>query len=384
MNAKKLWILFLVLCVPAPAFSAGNLHIGMLQIHPFVSVQETYNDNIFAVPNNTTSDWITTITPGIKLALPTGRHLFTADYRAVIDRYSSNSSENTTDHYANAMADLKFGRLFGLKVSDSYIKGHEPRISSTSGEIEKYTKHAPSVSGTYQLADRSKIQLDYTRAAWDYELSGYRSRKEDLASAYFYYRFLPRTSAFVEYDFRNYVYDQKTNGLDSKVNSGSLGLTWEMSAITKGTVKAGYLDKRFEVGGKDDFGTWTASVDVIHAFSDYASIKLVALRDVNESAALNTRYYITTGAFGQYTHKLSAKISGVARLSYGVDDYSNAVPGDPVARKDKTTVGGLGLRYQMQDWLEFALDYDRRHRDSNLAQWDLDQNTYALTVTFAL
>src|ERR1700686_1729737 len=99
MNVKRLWILLLVLCVPAPAFSAGNLHFGMLKVHPFISVQETYNDNIFAVPNNTTSDWITTITPGIKMELPYGRNLFTADYRAVMDRYASNSSENTTDHY---------------------------------------------------------------------------------------------------------------------------------------------------------------------------------------------------------------------------------------------------------------------------------------------
>lgn len=384
MKSKKIWIVFFLLCLPMPAFAAGNLHYESLQIHPFVSVQETYNDNVFAVPNDTDHDWITTITPGISLSLPYGKHNFSADYKAVFSRYSNYSSENTTDHYANAMADLKIGSLFGLKLSDGYIKGHEPRVSSTSGQIEEYTKHAPSVTGTYQLADRSKVQIDYTRPVWNFTLSDYRDRQEDLVSTYLYYRFLPRTSAFIEYDFRNYNYDQKVDELDSKVNSVLLGLTWEMSAITKGTVKAGYLDKRFDAAGADGLRTWTASVDVSHAFSDYSSIKLVGMRDVNEPSAPEARYYITTGASAQYTHKLTAKISGAARLSYGIDDYSNAIGADTEARKDKTLIGGVGLRYQMYNWLEFALDYDHWNRDSNIAEWDLIQNTCSFTVNFAL
>ena len=384
MKAKKLWTLFFVLCLPAPAFSAGKMHFEALQIHPFVSVQETYNDNVFAVANDTVHDWITTITPGIQLSLPYGKHFFSVDYKAVFNKYSNYSSEDTTDHYANAMADLKIGSQFGLKLSDAYTNGHEPRASSTSGQIEKFEKNAAAIAATYQLANRSKVQVDYTRASWNFMVSDYRDRQEDLVSTYLYYRFLPRTSAFIEYDFRNYTYDQKVNGLDSKVNIALLGLTWEMSAITKGTIKAGYLDKRFDAAGKDGIQSWTAAVDVSHAFSDYSSIKLVGMRDVNESSALGARYYITTGASAQYTHKLSAKISGVARISYGIDDYSNAIGTDTVARKDKTIFGGVGLKYQMKNWLEFALDYDHVNRDSNIAGHDLVQNTYSFTVNIAL
>jgi hypothetical protein len=376
--------LLLVLCLPAPAFSAGNLHFGALEIHPYVSVHETYDDNIFAVAKDTTNDWITTITPGIKLALPIQRQTFTAEYNAVINRYSSYSSEDTTDHNARVLADFKLGSLFGLALSDTYAKGHEPRVSSTSGQIEKFEKNAPSVTATYQLADRSKIQLDYTRTSWDFMLSEYRSREEDLVSAYFYYRFMPKTSAFIEYDWKNVGYDQKTNGLDSRVHSGFLGLTWEMTASTRGTVKGGYLQKKFDDASKEEYGTWGASADINHAFSDDASLKITAMRDVNESSALGTNYFVTTGAFAEYTHKLTYKISAVVRTSYGVDDYSNAIAPDTEARCDKTFLGGVGLKYQMQDWLEFALDYNYRDRKSNLPVNDLRQNTYSLAVNFAL
>jgi len=377
-------ILLTIFCLPTIAFSAGNLRYGKLEIHPYLSLKETYNDNIYARASDTTCDWISAITPGIKLDLPIWRHALALEYNAVINSYSSYSSENTTDQNAKVLADFKLGSLFGLTLSDTYAKGHEPRFSSASGNIEKYERNAPSMTATYQLADRSKIQVDYIRTSWNFLVSDYRSRNEDMIATYFYYRFMPKTSAFAEYDWKNIAYNQKVNGLDSGVNSGFLGLTWEMSAVSRGTVKAGYVQKKFEDVSKLDVGTWEASVDVSHAFSDSSLLTLIAKRDVNESAALGARYFVTTGAYTEYTHKLSYKIAAMARLSYGIDDYSNAIAPDTVARYDKTLLGGVGLNYKMRDWVEFRLDYNYRNRDSNIDIWNLKQNTYSLTVNFAL
>jgi hypothetical protein len=38
----------------------------------------------------------------------------------------------------------------------------------------------------------------------------------------------------------------------------------------------------------------------------------------------------------------------------------------------------------MRDWLEFVLEYHYRNRNSNLPVNDLTQNTYSLTLNFAL
>jgi hypothetical protein len=381
---KYLLFLIILIGLPTTALAAGNLHYGPLEIHPFISIKETYDDNIFAVANNTTSDWITTITPGLKLDLPFRRHLLSAEYSAVISSYGRYSSEDTTDQNVKLLADLKLGSYMGLIFSDTYNKGHEPRASSTSGQIEKFEKNAPTLTAAYQLADRSKLEVDYTRTTWNFMLSDYRSRKEDNVSAYLYYRFMPKTSAFIEYDWRNISYDQKLNGLDSLVNSGFLGLAWEMTALTKGTVKIGYLNKKFDDSTKDAYGTWGASADIRHAFSNDALLKIVALREVNESSALGANYYVTTGIFAEYTHKLTYKISAVGRASYGVDDYSNAIAPYTDARNDKTFLGGAGLKYQMREWVGFDLDYFYRNRKSNISVNDLTDNTISLTVNFAL
>jgi len=318
------------------------------------------------------------------VALPYRQHLFTAEYNAVINAYSKYGSEDTTDQNAKVLGDFKFGSQFGLTLSDTYNKGHEPRYQSVTGVIEKYERNAATASGTYKLADRYMIEVDYTRTKWNFVTSEFRSRNEDLIATYFYYRFMPKTSAFVEYDLTKYSYDLKTNGLDSSVNSGFVGLRWEMSASTLGTVKAGWLKKRFEDPNKQDFQTWGASADLKWAITDSSFLNILAKRDVNESAALGAPYVITTGAYVDYTHKLTYKIAAVGRVSYGVDEYPNPIGTDTVSRTDKTFLGGAGLKYTMRDWLEFLLDYNYRNRDSNISTWNMKQNTYSLTANFAL
>jgi hypothetical protein len=387
MRPAKLWILLSLIFLPVQAMAAGNLHYGALEIHPYVLLKETYNNNIFATPTNLESDWITTITPGIKLLLPFRMHQFDLEYNAVINRYKDFTSENTIGHNASAKADFKLGSLFGLKLSDTYAKGHEPRDSSKTGFIEKYNTNAASLSTSYQLADRSKVQLDYTRSTWNFETSTFRSRDEDLAAAYLFYRFLPKTSAFVEYDYRNIGYSEQASGpdnLDNKVNSVFLGLAWDVTANTKGTVKGGYNRKVFAASDASGISTWGASIDIDHAFSDNTFMKFVGQRVINEAGLLGTSYYVTTGAFVEVTHKFTYKISGVARASYGVDDFSNALPPDTIVRSDRTILGGVGLKYQFTDWLEMTLDYNYRDRKSNIDFYDVTESTYSVGLNFAL
>lgn len=382
---KRLMILFLLAFVPASVFAAGNIHFGALEVHPYLSVTETYDDNVYATSSNTTYDWITTTTPGIKLLMPFRTHKVEAEYRAVIRNYWDYTSENITDHHAAVLGDFKFGSLVGLKIGDKYDKGHEPRSSSGSGQIEEYYKNAANASLSYVFADRFKAEAGYTRTSWDFTQpeNNFRDRAEDLIATYLYYRFLPKTSAFIEFDYKNIGFEQKANNLDNKVYTPLLGVTWEISEMTKGIVKGGYLFKKYETGGEKNIDTWTASVELDQAFSDRASIKVVGLRDVNESNTRGTSYYTTTGAFAEYTHKLAYKLSAVARGSYGEDDYSNSV-GTAPDRHDKTVLYGVGLKYQMRDWLEFALNYNHLDRNSNIDARDLNDNTTSLTVNFAL
>ena len=364
---------------------APVIQLGPVEVHPFISLQETYSDNIYLAPVIKNQDLITTLAPGVQFKMPIRRHALFLTGTMTIKRYADYSSENNTDWSLSGAGDFNFGSRINLKLSDSYLAGHEPRSQSplsAVSDLEKFTNNNASASLTYILADISKLQLDYGNDYWKFTNSPFRSRDENLVSAYAYYRVMPKTSLFAEYDFKNVFFSEKGSGkdLDNNVHSALLGVTWELSAQSKGTVKGGYLYKAFDDTAQKDFSTFAASADVSHHFSDYNSVKLVGARAVNESSLLGTRYSVSTGLTGEFTHKFNDRLSASLKASFSDELFSNIVLPDTVKRSDQVALVGVKAMYSFRRWLDTSLEYYRRQKDSNIATYDSTENNISLTV----
>jgi hypothetical protein len=379
------------------AISAAPTHgmsYGSLQFDPYASLRETLTDNVFSTPDDRRHDLISALTPGIKLVYPFRTHQIDLDYHAVLTRYKTYSAERTNDHFVNGSVDLKFGSLVGLKLSDIYMKNHEPRSSSSTGFIEKYTNNTAKASLSYQLADRSKVQVDLGKAAWDFQQSSFRDRREDLFSGYVYYRFQPKTSAFVELDRKKADFSEAdSQPLDNTMDSVLLGITWEITKRSQGTVRIGRTWKDYGDASVADYDAWTGSMDIKHRFDESNAVKVTGLRQINETnyqpvpGQLPVRFFVTTGAAVEVVHQFGYRLSGVLTGSYGSDTYSDPVfdYGDSTYkdRKDDTALLGLGLKYVVREWLEAGVDYLYRTRDSNIDAYDYSEHRYSFTVSAA-
>jgi hypothetical protein len=241
------------------------------------------------------------------------------------------------------------------------------------------------VTAAYQLANRSKVQLDYSQTTWNFMTSDFRDRDEGIMAGYIYYRFLPKTSAFIEYERKAVDFTEAaTPPLDNSMGSLLLGLTWEMDGRSRGTVKFGRTSKDFESPAVKDFSVWSWSIDLGHKFSERTSLTVTGKREVNETNAFGTAYFITTGAYGELSHGFMSKMALLVRGSYGTDRYSVSYgPPEPVVREDKTRMAGTGLRYTMKDWLEFGADYNGRNRDSNIDVNDYRETQYILSANMS-
>ncbi len=378
-----LFFLLFVLFAPQVTKAEGELRIGALEFHPYLTLKDKYSDNIYFTSTGAKQDRILTTIPGIKLLLPFRAHELALGYNAIIEEYSKYDSESVTDHNANALLNFELGNNWGVKLSDIYADKHESRSESATGDREEYEVNKAGSSVTYKLEDISKVQLDYTKSNYDFKTSQFRDRDEELISGYIYYNFLPRTSAFVEYDHGNVDFDSDSDTtLDNKVDSGLLGLTWELEKKSKGTIKGGYLWKDFDAYDTEKVGVWEVSLD--HGFTDYTSILLRGQRMVNESSLQDTRYYITTGSYGEFTHKFIDTVSGVLRGAYGTDDFSNALPSETETREDKTYTTGAGLKYLFRYWLTLSFDFNYTSRNSNIDVNDFIERSYAITMNSAL
>jgi len=386
MTTKRTSIILLVLAACALAGrveAVGNIHFGPLEVHPFVSLKEEFSDNIYTTATDQKSDSVTVTTPGVKFQMPFSMHRVEAEYFAIDRRYHTYHGENTTDQHASGLLDLKFGSYFGLTLSDQYAKDHEPRSSSATGFIEVFRTNAASASATYQLANRSKVRLDYTATSWNFMTSSFRDRDETLLAGYLYYRFLPKTSAFIEYDRKSVDFLPSTTPYDNTMDSALLGITWEVTTRSKGTIRAGRTSKDFKDPSERDFSVWTWSVSLNHNFSELTAVNLIGKREVNETNFAGTSYFITTGAYADLTHKFASKMAVVFRGSLGTDRYSNAVSPQTTVREDKTSLLGMGLKYFMNEWMDLGVDYNTRDRNSNIDANDFQETLYLLSVNMS-
>ena len=101
--------------------------MGSFFLFPRAELDETYNDNIFATPNQKSSDFITTLAPSFDLLSNWNQDALNLHAGAAIGTYASHSSENFQDAFASAdgRLDIDEGRQAygGLQIS----KQHEVR-----------------------------------------------------------------------------------------------------------------------------------------------------------------------------------------------------------------------------------------------------------------
>jgi hypothetical protein len=368
------------------------LRIGLLEIHPSLALTESWRDNVFATNEATESDAVTTITPALDLKLPIRAHLLSLGAKGDIVRYADFGELDTESFAGYGRAELNIGDRVNLRFGDTFTRAYESLLESPTGVSGRYDANAANVSLRYAFVDVSQLRLDYTYDTWDYqEETDGRDRAEGQLSAYLYFRFLPKTSAFVEYDLRTVAYDDPvltaaggTLTLDSQVHSGYAGASWEISPAITGTAKLGYQKKDFDDAALEDFSTWVASVELDHAISDAVRLKLAGGRRVNETKYTGPSHFTTTGADARLTIHFLDRLRGRLRAGFGRDEFSDPIVGDPEARTDDVSSFGAGLSYNFTSWLSLDADYAHFNRDSNIDVYSATENAFSLRVRAAL
>lgn len=370
--------------MPVIAFPAGNLHVGPLELHPYISTTEKYTDNIYFEPKGKDNDYITAITPGIELLLPFRMHKFSIEHNSTITRYTQYKDENTSDFYSTGSLDFNFGDQLALQLTKRYSKDHEPLGTSATGDIERYESDKNTAIMTYHLADISKVEIEFSGETWDFSSSSFRNRDEWAVSGYIYYKVLPKTSAFLEYNRMDVDYKNTSSDLNNKADSAGLGLRWEFTESSRGIIKGGYLWKDYEGQTKKDYDTWVASIDLNHDFTDYTGISIKDKREVRETKLEGTRYVVSSETFAELNHRFFTKVSGSIHGYHSAEKFSNAVGTETTERNDITIAGGAGLKYDFREWMELVFDYIHTERNSNIDENDYDDNSYIFTLNLIL
>ncbi len=226
----------------------------------------------------------------------------------------------------------------GLSIEfvEQFLASHDARGTGIYTELDKFRTNLANLILTYSIADRFKFRFDYSNFIVNYEASrnDFRDRIDNTISAYIFYRFKPKTTLFIEYEYFDINYDEDFIS-NSKEHHYFSGLKWDITAKSKGSIKAGYGIKDFE-------GTSEKSKDVLieaqidHKFTPKTSIKVKLSRKTNETNILTTDFILSNILEIEYTQRIRRKITSNIDLMYISDTYKGDLNfgGETKERKD--------------------------------------------------
>lgn len=134
-----------------------------------IGIDSTYDSNFFLEEDNTNNELITIVSPTIIYVTdPEGGALFSinANYRPIIRTYLENSDQNGFNHSGNINAKI-VGTKTVLEANTRYTElSGTDRITS---EFVTGTLLSLQLSGTYQIAPRTRLSASATSVNSDYE-----------------------------------------------------------------------------------------------------------------------------------------------------------------------------------------------------------------------
>jgi hypothetical protein len=346
----------------------SRLYVGL-------EVQEIWDYNIYNASKDEKQDYITSITPGMLLSLG-DRHKLLAGYAYGIHSYSKHKDENHNDNIG--IASIKLDFPFGLRidVSDEYLDTRDARIEEDAERASHYTNDASAKVRFTFPAKKLSVELSCKEFYLNYheEENEARNRKDDSYGAAIHYRFLPKSSALVEYNYKISDYFDSVMepaDADSTSQSVSAGLRWDATAKMSGKLTTGWERKMYSnstVFG--DLDLWTVYGNLLFKHTERTLINIDLDRSIRDVIYIGSveqspaAYYIRTGGGIGLEQKIISKFTLDVDVTYHNHTYSKLVSG--LETREDTIMGtSAGIDFDFTKWVSTGIKYSSSYKDSN-------------------
>jgi hypothetical protein len=374
-----------VLSRPRPETDAQGTRLGSFFLFPRAEIDESYNDNIFATPNNTDSDFITTLAPSFDLLSNWNQDAVNLHAGGAFGVYASHTTENYQDAFVSGdgRLDIDEGRQAygGFHVMKLHESRYSPNSPGSAAEPVKYMNYAANL-GYAQSGLRIGYAADFTLNRYEYQAppavgGGFIPQSDrnyttpDLALRASY-EFAENIAAYLRGEGNYRAYDHGASATaPSRTSAGyriDTGLHLDLTGVTVADVYVGYLTQFsrsnvYSTFRGVDFGakiTWNpTTLDTVRVGIDRS------VQDSN-NAVLGpgqvSSGYLETVVSATEDHELLRNLIISGNVSFTNDAFGG------INRSDNIYGLGAGARYLMNRYLYVGFGYNYSHRESGGAQ----------------
>jgi len=424
-QAVRISPLILIMLLGISSTVLGDVQEHISKLHPYVRVQGLYDDNIYLTQDNKTSDFITTITPGLKYKTQGPAYNFDLGFDLGMNFYASNPDLNYISYNGHLDTSYSLTPRWTVKLYDSIIRsrnnlqsytlptatGPQTVTSSSTGQglylqnvfqpaLEykfgrenvaalsylnniyrtegdsssgDYTQNAVTPRLTYWFDIRQGMALDYTYT--NAKLTDQPDWVGNNLGGRYLYRFNPHTTVFGEYRYNNFDYEFP--GRDYSVQSPTVGVEHAFSPSLNGKAQFGWFWQVVDAGPSFNGPVINLSVTQRVQRTSYTLAFDSGWR--NQSFTANTlgnqgfsKYYMATATV---THQLRERLSLGLTGSLTRDEYQ--LP-DHI---DYTYNIAANLAYRPLKWLTASLEAGNSGRESELNVNSYRDNRVMLKLT---
>ena len=386
---------------PHPGYEALGVREGAFMLWPKLTVSTEYNDNIFATSPDKISDGIAHITPEIDLTSTWSRHSLTAYARGTFNQYFQNSNQNTDDFAVGARGQLDIQRFTTANAGVDYARATEPRTSAASAGNAfpiQYNETSLFLSGNKEF-NRLRVsgrvdwqKFDYLNRTGNFPQDD-RNRNVTIGTVRADYAVSPDTALFVELagNWRNYELSSSPiingapefpNFVDRTSHGVQVlaGANFELGALVRGELAAGYLKQNYESNRFGDVSGPGARAQLQWFPSQLTTVTFTTTRTIEDAGIVGASSYTSLNSGLKVDHELLRNVILSANGSYGQDDYRG------VSRHDKRYIAGVGGTYLFNRNLGVTLGYSYFKQESSgtdvsVATGNFNINKVALTLS---
>ena len=382
----------------AKAMDASDLlvyDIGPLTLRPLFDLSETYNDNVLFRGKDLVSDFVTTVTPGIKLQLGQGGgNLISASYlHDEIIYAQKNQLSAGQDHFVTGV------RYLGNRLSidgrdqiDSLSSALGGGYGSLTGLLVDRLTISDRYNVGYEITEKTKAYLagNFSMTDWGKNGTTLFDSTSFGGTAGFMFKALSKTSFFGEVYYGETVLDANDARKDrpqADFIGGFIGARGDFTDRLTGSAKAGYETRTFGIQdtGAQDTGAPVVEMDISFHRNDRSVLTLSYQRSQEVSMDLTPNVYTADLATFSFSQSIGAadKLRAQLSLSYGMNSF------DPskTIRNDVYYRAGTVLTYNYKPWLATYVSYEFNHFGSDLPElidyvYDQNRLTVGMKVGF--
>lgn len=355
------------ICILVPSSRASAAKID---VTPSISLDQTYDSNVFHTNGNEKEDFILRVTPAVAFSLKMPETTLNLRTSLTSDTYYKYTERNSTSSAVtlalDAMPPLRITPRLSIAPSghyvqarDSYLRNQlvpaedtlQPASIATENLTRKTRDFGAAMRAIYLLTEKSEFSLGggFKKRQFLDNVAGGIDSRVVTGDATLTYKFtLLLSSGF----YFNTAYNTFENGRDSRTFSGGLTGTYLFSPALSMNARAGASRaQESDPTGLPDRTTWSpdGSLSLTYTGRDiHAAFTGSIGQSGGGSFGMTTRRQSVGLSFSdQFAQGWSADLSGKYQLNRSLD---------PAVSQDlASATGSAGVRYQPLEWATLHL-----------------------------